>query len=113
MQRQSISSDVHLGPAASGTDAAVPNFVHSPVDQFLQTLLISTPYYGGRVLPSLGIFYDWGNAWVVQPSITYSVDPFRFTFTYNYLSATDLKGGAGISLLQDRDNFLFQFEYVI
>ncbi len=113
VQRQNISTDVYLGTLGENADAAVPNFAPSPVDQFLQTLLIASPYYGGRVLPSMAIFYDWANAWVLQPSLTYSVDPFRFTFTYNFLSATDLKGGQGISLLQDRDNFLFQFEYVI
>lgn len=113
VQQQVISSDLHLGPIANTTDAAVPNFAHSPVDQYLQTLLITTPFYGGRVLPSLGVFYDWSNAWVVQPSLTYSADPFRFTVTYNFLSATGLKGGQGISLLRDRDNILFQFEYVI
>ena len=113
VQRQVISSDVHLGPFANTTDAAVPNFVHSPVDQYLQTLLITTPFYGGRVLPSLTVAYDWQNAWAVLPSLTYSADPFRFTVTYSYLSATDLKGGAAISLLRDRDNLLFQFEYVI
>jgi len=108
--KQSISTD-YLGLA--NTDAAAPNFVHSPVDQYLQTLLITTPFYGGRSLPSLGVFYDWSGAWVLQPSFTYSVDPFRFTVTYNFLTATDLKGGAGISLLRDRDNLLFQVEYVI
>ncbi len=113
VQRQVISSDIHLGSLASNTDAAVPNFVHNAKDQFLQTLLITSPYYGGRLLPSLGIFYDWGNSWVIQPSLTYSVDPFRFTVTYNYLNTTALKGNQGISLLQDRDNLLFQFEYVI
>ena len=113
VQRQVISVDYLLGPLAAGTDAAAPNFVRSPVDQYLQTLLITAPYYGGRSLPSLGVFYDWSGAWVLQPSFTYSVDPFRFTVTYNYLAATDLKGGAGISLLRDRDNLLFQLEYVI
>jgi hypothetical protein len=114
VQNQVISADAYAGAALAGTtDATVPNFVHSPVDQFLHTLLIMSPYYSGRVLPSLTLVYDWQGAWVVQPSFTYSVDPFRFTVTYNFLAATDLKGGAGISLLRDRDNILFQLEYVI
>jgi hypothetical protein len=113
VQKEVISTDYLLGSFVGSTDAAAPNFVHSPVDQYLQTLLITSPYYGGRSLPSLGIFYDWSGAWVLQPSFTYSVDPFRFTVTYNFLAATDLKGGAGISLLRDRDNILFQIEYVI
>ncbi len=110
VQKQVISSDLYIPIPA---DATVPNFVHSPVDQFLQTLLIATPYYGGRILPSLTLLYDWHGAWVFQPSITYSIDPFRITMTYNYLTATSLQGGNGISLLRDRDNLLFQVEYVI
>ena len=114
VQRQVISPDLFIaGSGLASTDAAVPNFVHSPTDQFLQTLLITSPYYGGRVIPTLALFYDWANAWVVQPSLTYSVDPFRFTVSYSLLTGTDLKGGAGISLLRDRDNVLFQLEYVI
>ncbi len=113
VQSQIVSSDVYVGSLGATTDAAVPNFVHSPKDQFLQTILITSPYYGGRIIPSVGIFYDWANAWAIQPSVTYSVDPFRFTVTYNYLTATDLKGGFGLSLLRDRDNVLFQLEYVI
>ncbi len=110
VQKQIISTDIYLPSTASAT---VPNFVHSPTDQFLQTLLITTPYYGGRILPSITLVYDWHGAWVFQPSLTYSADPFRFTVTYNFLTATDLQGGQGISLLRDRDNILFQFEYVI
>ena len=110
VQQQVISSDIHIPLPA---DATVPNFVHSPQDQFLQTLLITTPYYGGRILPSVTLVYDWHGAWVFQPSLTLSYDPFRFTMTYNFLSATDLQGGNGISLLRDRDNVLFQFEYVL
>lgn len=113
VQSQVISVDYLFGGFGGATDAAAPNFVRSPVDQYLQTLLITAPYYGGRSLPSLGVFYDWSGAWVLQPSYTYWVDPFRFTVTYNFLSATALKGGSGISLLRDRDNILFQVEYVI
>ncbi len=110
VQQQIISSDLYIPLPA---DAAVPNFVHSPADQFLQTLLITTPYYGGRILPSVTLVYDWHGAWVFQPSLTYSIDPFRLTMTYNFLTATGLQGGSGISLLRDRDNLLFQVEYVI
>lgn len=113
VQNQVIGLDHLLGGFGAATDAAQPNFARSPVDQFLQTLLITAPYYGGRSLPSLGVFYDWSGAWVLQPSYTYWVDPFRFTVTYNFLAATALKGGSGISLLRDRDNVLFQIEYVI
>ena len=42
--------------------------VHNPIDQYLQTLLISTSYYSGQVSPSLTLFYDWGGAFVAQPA---------------------------------------------
>ena len=88
-------------------------FVHNPVDQYLQTLLIATSYYSGQVVPAIGFLYDWSGSFVAQPQITLSRDPFRFTLSYNYLAANSYKGGSGISLLHDRDNFLFQFEYVL
>ena len=72
-----------------------------------------TSYFSGQVDPALGVFYDWGGAVVAQPQVTLSRDPFRFTISYSYLYASTLKGGSGISLLRDRDNVLFQFEYVI
>jgi hypothetical protein len=93
--------------------ASEPGFVHNPVDQYLQTLLIATSYFSGQVIPALGFFYDWSGAVVAQPQITLSRDPFRFTMSYSYLAADRLKGASGISLLRDRDNVLFQFEYVL
>ncbi len=93
--------------------ATEPILVQNPTDQFLQTLLIATSYYSGQINPSLTLFYDWSGAFVAIPQITYSRDPFRFTVSYSYLEASSLKGASGVSLLRDRDNFLFQFEYVI
>jgi hypothetical protein len=88
-------------------------FVHNPIDQYLQTLLIATSYYSGQINPAQAFFFDWSGAEVVQPQITLSRDPFRFTFAYSYLTANTLKGGSGISLLRDRDNVLFQLEFVL
>jgi hypothetical protein len=93
------------------TAAAEPDFVHNAVDQYLQTLLIFTTYAGGAITPSLGILFDWSGSVVVQPQVTLLRDPFRFIMGYNYLWAGDLRGNSGTSLLRDRDNLLFQFEY--
>ena len=93
-------------------DGAIPGLAQ-PVDQFLQTLLIATSYMSGQISPNLTLAYDWSGAWLVQPQVTFSRDPFRFTFAYSFLDARHLKGASGISLLRDRDNVLFQFEYVI
>jgi hypothetical protein len=90
-----------------------PIFVSNPADQFLHTFFITTSYYSGQVSPSFVIFYDWGGALVYQPSLTLSRDPFRFTVDYSILDSHIYKGGSGVSLLKDRDNVQFRFEYVI
>jgi len=108
-----VPQNYAVARTAPRAGAAQAVFIHQPIDTYLQTLLISTSYYSGQISPSLVLFYDWGGSIVTQPSITFSRDPFRFTFSYSYLTAGTLKGGSGTSLLRDRDNVLFQFEYVI
>lgn len=97
----------------SSPTATQPSLARSSRDQFLQTLLISTQYASGQVIPTLTAVYDWAGAVGVIPQITFWRDPFRLTLSYSYLEANSLKGNAGVSLLRDRDNFLFQIEYVI
>ena len=93
--------------------AIEPIFVHQQTDQFLQTLLISTSYRSGTINPSLTLFYDWSGSIVYIPSVTFIHDPFRFTMQYDILDSGGLRGNSGTSLLRDRDNILFQLEYVI
>ncbi len=90
-----------------------PVFVKNPTDQFLQTLLVTTNYYSGQIVPYAALFYDWEGAWVFQPGINFIRDPFRFSIDYSFLTAETLKGGSGVSLLRDRDNVYFRVEYVI
>jgi hypothetical protein len=99
-----------LAPSAGAAQAV---FIHNPIGQYLQTLLIATSYYSGQISPSLTLFYDWSGSFVALPQITFSRDPFRFSMSYSYLVASKLKGASGVSLLRDRDNVLFQIEYVI
>jgi len=87
--------------------------IHNPVDQYLQTLLISTSYFSSQINPSLTLVYDWSGSFVAQPQVVFARDPFRFTFSYSFLTAGTLKGASGISLLRDRDNVLFQLDYVL
>jgi hypothetical protein len=88
-------------------------FVRQPTDSFLHTFLIATSYWSGTVNPAFVFFYDWGGAMVFQPSVTFIRDPFRFSIDWSILEAHTLKGGSGVSLLKDRDNIQFRFEYVI
>ncbi len=104
----------NVSPAVQPTLGSVePILVRSQADQFLQTLLISTSYRSGTVNPSLTLFYDWSGAIVVIPAVTFVHDPFRFSLEYDILDAANLLGNSGVSLLRDRDNILFQLEYVI
>ena len=90
-----------------------PVFISQPTDQYLQTLFIGTSYRSGTINPGMTFFYDWGGAFLYQPSIQFSRDPFRFAIDYSIIDAHIYKGGSGISLLKDRDNVQFRFEYVI
>ncbi len=90
-----------------------PIFVGQPADQFLQTFFIGTSYHSGEISPGMTVFYDWGGAFLYQPSLTFSRDPFRFIVDFSVIDAHSYKGGSGVSLLKDRDNVEFRLEYVI
>jgi hypothetical protein len=90
-----------------------PVFVKHPTDQFLQTFVVATQYRSGTIVPAAAVFYDWEGAWVFQPGVTFIYDPFRFSVDYSFLTAGQLKGSSGVSLLRDRDNVNFRIEYTI
>jgi hypothetical protein len=90
-----------------------PVFVRHPTDQFLQTFVVATQYRSGTIVPAAAVFYDWEGAWVFQPGVTFIYDPFRFSVDYSFLTAGQLKGSSGVSLLRDRDNVYFRIEYTI
>lgn len=103
--------DYMLGGRSAGR--LEPIFITNPADSFLHTLFISTDFRSGTISPSFTFFYDWGGAFVYQPAVTFSHDPFRFAIDYSIVDAHIYKGGSGVSLLKDRDNIQFRFEYVI
>src|SRR5262249_29181894 len=90
-----------------------PVFIRQPIDQYLHTLFIGTSYRSGTVSPGFTFFYDWGGAFLYQPSLTLVRDPFRLIVDYSIVDAHTYKGGSGVSLLKDRDNIQFRLEYVI
>lgn len=108
-----VDGEVFPVPAYLNIPTLELDLVHNPVDQYLQTLLVATSYLSGQINPALIVIYDWYGGGVVQPQLTLSHDPFRFTMSYSYIEASSLKGSSGISLLRDRDNVLFQLEYVL
>lgn len=101
------------GAPAAGGPAVEPIYISQPTDQFLQTLLISTSYRSGTVNPSFAMFYDWGGSFLYQPGVTFVHDPYRFTIDYSIIDSHIYKGGSGVSLLKDRGNVEFRFDYVI
>lgn len=90
-----------------------PVFINQPSYQYLQTLFVGTSYRSGTVNPGVTFFYDWGGAFLYQPSIQFNRDPYRFYVDYSIITAQSYKGGSGVSLLKDRDNVQVRFEYVL
>jgi hypothetical protein len=110
-----VSSSVPLAGQLCGTSPDFrpcrlrPRLVHLNDNQFLQTLLINTSYYGGRVVPAFLLAYDWQGPVLLQPGVTLVRDPFRVVFDYTTISGPP---SGQIGTLRDRDNVRFQVEYV-
>jgi hypothetical protein len=86
-----------------------PRLYHLNDDRILQTLLITTSYSGGRVVPFYGMFYDWQGAVVFQPGVQLVRDPFRFIADYTRIEGAPT---GQFGAVRDRDNIRFQVEYV-
>ena len=86
-----------------------PRLFHLDDDRFLHTLLITTSYSGGRIIPSWGTFYDWQGVIVIQPGVTFVRDPFRFLMDYTRVEGPPT---GQLGTVRDRDNVRFQVEYV-
>jgi len=86
-----------------------PRLLHLDDNRFLHTLLITTAYSGGRIVPSYGMFYDWQGAFVFQPGVAFVRDPFRFITDYTRVEAAPT---GQFGAVRDRDNIRFQVEYV-
>lgn len=84
-------------------------FVNLDPYQIINTLSISTSYRSGLISPALNFFYDWQGAFVLQPGITFTRDPFRLLVQYNFIDGQY----NGIGFLRDRDNVIIQLEMVI
>ncbi len=78
-------------------------------DQFLHTFAVFTSYRGGRVLPTVAVFYDWQGAVLVQPGVSLVRDPFRLIMDYTRIAGPPT---GQIGTLRDRDNVRFQLEFV-
>ena len=86
-----------------------PRFYRLADDRFLQTLLITTSYSGGRIVPYFGTFYDWQGAFVFQPGIQLVRDPFRFVMDYTAVVGNPT---GQFGAVRDKDNIRAQVEFV-
>jgi hypothetical protein len=97
-------------PACDGKPCRLrPRLFHLDDNRFLQTLLITTAYSGGRIVPFYGMFYDWQGTLVIQPGVTFVRDPFRFTTDYTRISGAPT---GQFGAVRDRDNVRLQVEFV-
>jgi hypothetical protein len=97
------------GPKNKHACPLQPRFYHLADNRFLQTLLVTTSYSGGRIVPSYGMFYDWQGAMVFQPGVQFVHDPWRVIFDYTRIEGA-MTGQFGA--VRDKDNVRFQFEFV-
>lgn len=86
-----------------------PRFYRLDDDRFLHTLLITTSYYSGQLVPFYGMFYDWQGGLVVQPGFSVVRDPFRVTIDYTRVMGPPT---GQFGAVRDRDNVRAQLEFV-
>lgn len=97
-------------------------YIDADRTSYITTFGISTLYSAAylfnisQMQPAININYDWEGAWLLQPAITFIRDPFRFRVEYNHLDGRFVSSpaaGAGIGLLNDKDNLAFRIDYLL
>jgi hypothetical protein len=73
------------------------------------TGLVNTMYLNGRLSPQMVVAYDVRGAWLVQPSINYIWEPFRFMIQWSSIDGNFTNFGA----FRDRDQITFIFTYLL
>lgn len=77
----------------------------------LTTFVVSTPYWGGDLRPSLTFFYDWSGSWLMQPGVDWTFwDPLRLSMRYSWIEG---RGNAGIGAQNTKDNVWLELQYVL
>ena len=73
------------------------------------TFLATTMYMSGRIMPQMVVAYDVRGAWMVQPSVNYIFEPFRFMIQYSAIYGSFTNFG----FFRDRDQISFVFSYLL
>jgi len=72
------------------------------------TFLVNTMYRKGTLNPQFALAYDVRGAWLVQPSLGYIREPFRFMIQYSAIAGNFTNFGA----FRDRDQISFILTYL-
>ncbi len=73
------------------------------------TLLVSSTYMKGNLLPQVSLAYDVRGSAMFQPAVTYIWEPFRFMVQY-----TDIFGAwTSLGFFRDRDQISFVVSYLL
>jgi len=99
------------------------HFIDVDRNNFINTLSVNTLYPGiplyftqVQLQPQVAYNYDWEGAWLLQPSLTFIRDPFRFRIEYNWIEGrfiTSPVAGVGIGLVRDKDNLALRIDYLL
>jgi hypothetical protein len=73
------------------------------------TLLVNTSYMSGRLTPQMVLAYDVRGAWLIQPSVNFMFEPFRFMIQYSAVEGAFTNFG----FFRDRDQLTFIFSYLL
>jgi hypothetical protein len=73
------------------------------------TLITNTMYLNGALQPQVACAYDIRGAILVQPSISYLLEPFRFLLQYSAIQGSFTNFG----FFRDRDQVSFIFTYLL
>jgi hypothetical protein len=73
------------------------------------TMVLSTMYRKGTIIPQMAVAYDVRGAWLVQPSVNLIREPFRFMLQYSAIEGNFTSFG----VFRDRDQISFIFTYLL
>ncbi len=89
-----------------------PDFVRYPKvkeTESVFTAIVSTMYRGGTVVPQLAVAYDVRGAFLIQPSVNFIREPFRFMVQYSAIEGNFTNFG----VFRDRDQISFMLSYLL
>ena len=113
---ESIAYPIAIGPKDLPDDpleelALSFNFSNRKEMESNFTLIMSTMYWHGKIVPEMATIYDARGSWYVQPSVTLALGPWRFTAMYN--AAFGKMANLGVGLFRDRDQVALRVTYQI